>query len=190
MNRFESSGAKEKLKINSKKVAGMDGFKRMAPVLEGIVQGIQYKSGEQIVSEFYIGAMGIWGDMEFWPKAIEKFYGQLNYKLSNPESFVCLESRDKMVIQAIKNKWLSTTGVSFKGRFERLKQLGDKGIREDQTKIGDRKIYFRVKGVLKFRVVKAMETKDYKIKGIEESGVARKYKIDKDGKKKFVGYLK
>jgi hypothetical protein len=190
LNRFEQSNAKENLKINCKQDAGVESFKRIAPVLEGIVQGIEGKTAEQVISEFYIGAFGIWGDMEFWPKAIEKFYGQLNYKLRNPESFVCEENREKMIKGAIKNKWLSTTGVSFKGRYERLKLLGEKNIREDGTKIGTKAIEFRSKGKIKVRFEKYVEKKDYKVPGIETNGVAKKYKIDKDGKKQFICYLK
>jgi hypothetical protein len=189
LSRFSNSNASQ-LKIDSSSNPGIDSFKQMGPILEGIVQGIEDKSAEQIISEFYIGATGLWGSMEFWPKSIEKFYGQLNYKVNNPESFACVESKDRMIIQSIKNKWLSTTGVSFKGRFERLKQVGEKNIRQDGTKIGTRVV---VVGELS-TTIKCMEGKDFRIKGIEEHGPAMKYKIiqkgKNKGKKQFVEVVK
>lgn len=170
-------------KTKQRKVS-IDYFKVMAPILEGIIEGIENKSPEEIISEFYIGAGQLWGSIENWPRTIERFYGQLNYKVNNPESLVCIESRERMIVQSIKNKWLSTTGVSFKGRFERLKQLGEKNIREDGSTIGTTNI----KVGKATMTIKRMEKKDYKIEGIEESGVAMKYKIVK-GKKVFVSIV-
>ena len=181
---------KKSTKDETTKVGSIDSFKVVAPILEGIIEGIQNKKPEQIISELYIGVSGIWGDIDNWPNAIRKFYGQLNYKVNNPDSLATIESRERMVVQAIKNKWLSTTGVSFKGRFERLKLLGEKNIREDGT-IMDTKIEKRkVKGEIKLKVVRRMGPKDYKIKGIEEPGRPVRFKVDKEGNEEFVEFVK
>jgi len=177
---------KKSTKDETTKVGSIDGFKVIAPILEGIIEGIQGKGPEEIISELYIGVSGIWGDIDNWPVAIKRFYGQLNYKVDNPESLVCIESRERQVVQAIKNKWLSTTGVSFKGRFERLKLLGEKNIREDGTIMNTKIVKKKVKGEIKLKVVRRMGTKDYKIKGIEEHGKVERYKIDKVGNKVIV----
>lgn len=184
MSRFDN--AKQlTMGSNVSRKGGIDNFKVIAPILEGIIQEIENKSTEAIISEFYIGVSGLWGDLDLWPNPVKRFYGQLNYKVDNPESLTSVESKQRMVIGAIKNKWLSTTGVSFKGRFERLKQLGEKNIREDGSTIDTKVVKV---GEANFKVVKRMGQKDYKIKGIEESGVAMKYKIVK-GKKVFVSII-
>ena len=181
-------------KDGSTKVGSIDSFKVVAPILEGIIEGIQNKKPEQIISELYIGVSGVWGDIDNWPNAIRKFYGQLNYKVDNPESLVCIESKERMVIQAIKNKWLSTTGVSFKGRFERLKLLGEKNIREDGTIMDTKIVKKNVNGEIKLKVVRRMGPKDYKIKGIEEHGRPAKFKVIQKGKDKgkeeFIEFVK
>jgi len=168
-SRRESSTSGREVKI--------DYFKVVAPILEDILERIQGKKAEQVISEFYIGASQLWGDIDSWPQSIKKFYGQLNYKVNNPESTACIESRDRMVERAIKNKWLSTTGVSFKGRYERLKQLGEKNIREDGTKIGTKAIEFRTKGKIEIEFKPYVKKKDYKVKGIETNGEAKRFKV-------------
>ena len=183
MSRFDN--AKQlTMGLNVSRKGGIDNFKVIAPILEGIIQGIENKSTEAIISEFYIGVSGVWGDLDLWPNPVKRFYGQLNYKVDNPESLTSIESKQRMIIGAIKNKWLSTTGVSFKGRFERLKLLSEKNIRDDGSIMGTNRIKVGKASI----TIERMEKKDYKIKGIEESGPAMKYKIVK-GKKVFVSLV-
>lgn len=188
------STRKELKKEGTKRVGSIDNFKVIAPILEGIIEGIEGKSSEQVIAELYIGVSGLWGEIDNWPNSISKFYGQLNYKVNNPESLICIESKQRMVVQAIKNKWLSTTGVSFKGRFERLKLLGEKNIRLDGSIMDTKVVKVEVKGEIKLEVVHRMGPKDYKIKGIEESGRPAKFKVIQKGRNKgkeeFVEFVK
>ena len=179
-----------KKEFNSKKVSySVDPVLKMAPILEGILQRIENKSMEQIISEFYIGASQLWGSIESWPKKIEKFYGRLNYKVKNPESTACVESRERMVVRAIKNLWLSTTGASFEGRYERLKKVSQKNIKEDGSTIGIR-ILREKNSKGDQEESRAMSSRDYKIAAGETHGRAIRYKINKDGKKQFVEFVK
>ena len=206
MENFYSNAIKIELKSSPKvakesksRVSQPDPFKIIAPILEGIIERIQNKTGEQVIAELYIGASQIWGDLDDWPKSIKSFYGKLNYKVSNPDNLSSVESRERGIIQAIKNKWLQTTGASFKGRFERLKQLGEKNIRDDGSKLNTKEVVvekakFNEEGIqvkeAKIKIVRRLEKKDYIIKGIESSSRAKRFKVNKEGNEEFVEFVK
>jgi len=166
-----------------------DPFERFKPVLEGIVQGLEEKSSEKVISEFYIGASHLWGEVENWPDSISKFYGQLNYKVKNEDNYSSVESRDKLVARLIKNKWLNLSGVSFKGKSKGFKNLSDRFTRFDGSKIDTKVVKIKRGENVELKVVRRMSQRDYKIKGIESPGLARRFKIV-DGQKVFINFVK
>ena len=46
------------------RISQPDPFKIIAPILEGIIERIQNKTGEQVIAELYIGASQLWGDLD------------------------------------------------------------------------------------------------------------------------------
>ena len=100
------------------RVVKPDPFESLEDVLEDIVQHCDKMDTEMIIAEFFVAAGQVFGEMEEWPEKITQFYGQINLKFSDPESFTPIENRRNAIINKIKNKYLSLKGVNFKYRFK------------------------------------------------------------------------
>jgi len=118
----------------SKRISHSKWEQKMEPVLREIIEHSGKQSIEQCLAEFYIGACRHFGLIDEWPEDLRMFYGQIQIKFQDPEIMSnervdqaviengrtrfdrYVSTKESMIINKIKNKWLSLQGINFKGR--------------------------------------------------------------------------